>query len=199
MTSVDLVVLGVMFLSGIIAFTRGLVREILSVAAWVGAVAAAMALAPAARSYVGPHVPSPEWTEPVSFVVLFLIALIIFSLIAKTIANAVRASAISGLDRTLGLVFGLARGAALAIAAYILACMAFPPEHWPPQVLEARSLPFIYSGAAWVARMMPPEYPLQVPPPPSPAGRQASMDEILKASPAGRAIDPPIRGIPPHG
>jgi membrane protein required for colicin V production len=36
MTSVDLVLLGVMVLSGLIAFMRGLVREVLSIAAWVG-------------------------------------------------------------------------------------------------------------------------------------------------------------------
>jgi membrane protein required for colicin V production len=191
MTAVDLVVLGVMFLSGIIAFSRGLVREVLSVAAWIGAVAAAMALVPVARSTIAPYMP-PEWTEPVSFIALFLIALIVFSLIAKTISHAVRASAIGGIDRTLGLVFGLARGALLAVAVYIFACMAVPPEHWPPQVLEARSLPYIYSGAAWVARMMPPEYQPQVPPPPQP-GKQAAADDLLKATPAGRAIDPPIR------
>ena len=105
---------------------------------------------------------------------------------------------VRGIDRTLGLIFGLARGAALAIAVYIFACMAIPPEHWPPPVLESRSLPYIYSGAAWVAKMMPPEYQPQVPPPPLPSsgsspGRQAAMDGILKVSPVGRATDPPIR------
>jgi len=198
MTSVDLVVLGLMFLSGLIAFTRGLVREVLSGVAWVGAAAVAMTFVPASRPHIVPYMPSPEWADPVGFIVLFIVSLIIFSLIAKTIAHAVRSSAIGGIDRTLGLIFGLARGAALAIAVYIFACMAIPPEHWPPPVLESRSLPYIYSGAAWVAKMMPPEYQPQVPPPPLPSsgsspGRQAAMDGILKVSPVGRATDPPIR------
>jgi membrane protein required for colicin V production len=192
MTSVDLVVLGVMFLSGLVAFTRGLVREVLSVVAWVGAAATAMAFLPAVRPLLAPHLPSPEWVDPAGYILLFIVSLILFSLIAKTIAHAVRSSAIGGIDRTLGLVFGLARGAALAIAAYIFACMAIPPDHWPPSVLESRSLPYIYSGAAWVARMMPPEYQPQVPPPPAP-GRQAMLNDILTTSPTGRAIDPPFR------
>ena len=75
--------------------------------------------------------PSPEWTDPAGYIILFLIALIVFSLIAKTIGGAVRSSPISGIDRTLGLVFGLARGAVLAIIVYIVACMAIPPERWP--------------------------------------------------------------------
>ena len=75
--------------------------------------------------------PSPDWDDPVSFIIVFLVSLIVLSLIAAAIGSAVRASAIGGVDRTLGLVFGLARGAALAIVAYIFACMAVPPDRWP--------------------------------------------------------------------
>jgi membrane protein required for colicin V production len=136
-------------------------------------------------------------------VALFLVALIVLSLVAKSIAHAVRSSSIGGIDRSLGLVFGLARGAALAIAAYIVACMAIPPEHWPAQVLESRSLPYIYTGAAWVARQIPLEYQPAVPPPPPPSTRQTAADAILKVSPVGRAIDPPapspVPRTPPHG
>jgi membrane protein required for colicin V production len=199
MTSVDLVVLGVMFLSGMIAFMRGFVREVLSIGAWVGAAAVSLTCLSLVRPLIEPYVPSPEWTDPVGYVALFLVALILFSLVAKSIAHAVRSSSIGGIDRSLGLVFGLARGAALAIVAYIVACMAIPPEHWPQQVLESRSLSYIYTGAAWVARQLPLEYQPTVPPPPPPATRQTAGDAILKVSPVGRAIDPPLPRNPPHG
>jgi membrane protein required for colicin V production len=191
MTSVDLVLIGVMVLSGLIAFMRGLVREVLSIAAWVGAGAVAFTALPAIRPIIGPHMPSPEWTDPAGYIILFLISLIVFSLIAKTIGGAIRSSAIRGIDRSLGLLFGLARGLALAIVVYIVACMASPPDHWPPSVLESRSLPYIYTGAAWVARQMPAEYQPAVPPPPP--SRQTALNEILSASPTGRAFDPPLR------
>jgi len=123
---------------------------------------------------------------------LFLVSLIVLSLIAKTIGGAVRSSALGGVDRTLGLVFGLARGAALAVIVYIGASMAIPIDHWPAPVLESRSLPYIYSGAAWVTRLIPPEYQPTVPPPPPPS-RQTALEGILKVSPSGRASDPPIR------
>lgn len=197
MTSVDLAVLGVMLLSGLLAFSRGLVREVLSIAAWVGAAVIAMALLPAIRPLLAPYMPAPEWVDPTGYVILFLISLILLSLIAKTIGGAVRASAVGGIDRTLGLLFGLARGAALAIAVYIVACMAIPPDRWPDPVLESRSLPYIYTGAAWVARQVPQEYRPDVPPPPP--SHQTAMDGILKTSPTGRATDPPIRKDPPHG
>ncbi len=141
--------------------------------------------------------PSPEWDDPAGFIIVFLISLIVFSLIAKAIGGAVRASAIGGIDRTLGLVFGLARGAALAIVVYIFACMAVPPDRWPEPVLKSRSLPYIYTGAEWAARQIPQEYRPAVPPPPP--SRQTALGGILNATPTGRATDPPLRRNPPHG
>jgi len=191
MTSVDLAVLAVMFVSGLLAFSRGLVREVLSIGAWLGAAVIAITFLPAVRPLLVPYMPSPEWIDPAGYIVLFLVSLIVLSLIAKTIGGAVRSSAIGGIDRTLGLLFGLARGAALSVVVYIVACMAIPPDRWPEQVLESRSLPYIYTGALWVARQIPQEYRPEVPPPPP--TRQTAMDGILKTSPVGRAIDPPLR------
>jgi membrane protein required for colicin V production len=137
-----------------------------------------------------PHMPSPEWTDPAGYIILFLISLIILSVVAKAIGGAVRSSVISGIDRSLGLLFGLARGAVLAVAAYILACLAIPPDRWPQPVLESRSLPYIYNGAEWTARHIPQEYrPTVLPPPPT---RQAALDGLLRASPIGRASDRPL-------
>ena len=59
-------------------------------------------------------------------------------LIARWISALVRGSPIGGLDRTLGLVFGLARGAALVIIAYIVGGMVVHVDRWPEPVLEAR-------------------------------------------------------------
>ena len=134
--------------------------------------------------------PSPEWTDPAGYIILFLVSLIILSVVAKAIGGAVRSSVISGIDRSLGLLFGFARGAVLAVAAYILACLAIPPDRWPQPVLESRSLPYIYNGAVWAARQFPPDYrPTVLPPPPS---RQTALDGLLKASPIGRASDRPL-------
>src|ERR1700676_3248115 len=98
MTSVDLAVLGLMFVSGLLAFSRGLVREVLSIGAWLGAAVAAITFLPAVRPLLAPYLPSPEWVDPASYIILFLVSLIVLSLIAKTIGGAVRSSAIGGID-----------------------------------------------------------------------------------------------------
>ncbi len=192
MTSADLIFLGLMVLSALFSFLRGFVREVLSLVAWGGATVAAVTYAPTARPTVAQWVPSPDWAEPAAYILVFIVSLILLSLIAKVVGGAVRSSAIGGVDRSLGMLFGLARGAGLAIVAYIVAGMAVPIDHWPAQVLESRALPFIYDGAVWVVRHIPPEYQpsISVHAPP---GRQASSQGILSATPVGRAIDPPLR------
>ena len=71
---------------------------------------------------------------------MFVVALIVLLLIAALHRRLVRSSALGGLDRTLGLVFGLARGAALVIACLYHRWMVVPVDRWPEPVLQARSI-----------------------------------------------------------
>ena len=186
MTWVDLVIFGFLAISGLLAFARGLVREVLGVGAWVGAVAAAILGLPAMRQFVRQWLPSPEWVDPVSFIVVFVVSLILLMLIAGAIGRVVRRSALGGVDRTLGLLFGLARGAAVVIIAYILGQMVFPIERWPDAVLNARTLTPTYDAARWVRDQLPVTYrPHTLDPPP--AGRRTTAEALLRANPQGWA------------
>ena len=190
MNWVDLVVLVVLALSGLAGFVRGLVREVLGVGAWIGASLAAVAVFPSAQAYARQNIQNPDFADPVAFGVVFLVVLILLTLIARTVSGFVRGSLLGGLDRTLGLLFGLARGAAVVVAAYIIGGLLVPAEQWPPPVIEARTLPAAYRGAEWAVAFLPPEYQpkLQVPP----AGRRATAAELLHATPVGRATGPRV-------
>jgi membrane protein required for colicin V production len=138
------------------------------------------------RGVVHNWIPQPEWVDPVSFIVVFIISLIILTLIARTIGGFVRRSALGGVDRTLGLLFGLARGAAVIIVAYMIGQMVYPIERWPDVVLNARTLTPTYEAARWVRDQVPEPYrPHTLEPPP--AGRPATAEALLHASPQGRA------------
>jgi membrane protein required for colicin V production len=195
MTSVDMVVLGVVLLSGLLAFFRGLVREVLGLGALVGAAAVAIVGLPTLRPILAPHIPVPELTDPAAYVILFLGSLIVFWLIAKLIANQVQTSKIRSvkhMDRAMGGAFGLARGAALVIVAYIVGSWIVPPAQWPEPVRESISVAYAYKGADWSWREILQKYniaPIQEPPPP----RQTTADGLSKTAPTGRASDPPIR------
>jgi membrane protein required for colicin V production len=186
MTWVDLAVFGFLAISGLLAFVRGFVREVLGVGAWVGAVAVAFVGLPMMREVVRTWFQTPEWVDPVSFVIVFLVAVIILTLIAGSVSSFVRRSALGGVDRTLGLLFGLARGAAVVVIAYILGQMVFPIQRWPDSVLDARTLTPTYEAARWVRDQLPEAFrPHRLDPPP--AGRETTAEALLHANPQGRA------------
>jgi membrane protein required for colicin V production len=171
MNGVDVAVLLVVAFSGVMAFMRGLVREVLGLAAWIGAGIAAFALFPRAQPLMRQTIPNPDIADPVAFGGVFLIVLIVLSVGARIIS-------------------GLARGAVIMIAAYIAAGTLEPMDNWPSAVLEARSLPSIYLGAVWVVARLPEEMRpvLAVPP----AGRTTTAADLLHANPIGRALAAPV-------
>ena len=114
----DLVLLGVMLVSGLLALVRGFMREILSIAAWGAAALVTLysyaKLLPTARGYFGNE------TVAVAVVVAgtFLATLIVVSVITVRISDMILDSRIGALDRTLGFLFGLARGLLIVVVAY---------------------------------------------------------------------------------
>lgn len=190
MTWVDFVVLGVLAISGLLAFSRGFVREVLGVGAWGGAAAFTYWGTPLARPQFDHWITTPEWASFATIGALFLGSLLVLMLLSRWIGAVVRASVLGGLDRTLGLVFGLVRGAALVVFAYIAVGLVIPIDHWPEPVLKARALPLAYEGAAWVVTQLPPDARPPVSRPP--AGRTSTAEDLLHAQPVGRAVGRPV-------
>jgi membrane protein required for colicin V production len=189
MTWVDVLVLGVIAVSGLLAFLRGFVREVLGIGAWIGAAIITYWGEPIAlprfQQWLGPV----DWAQPVAAASIFIVSLIVLLIISSWIGALVRGSALGGLDRTLGLAFGLVRGAVLVVVAYIGFGFLIPPERWPNAVTEARLFPVAQDGAAWAVGLIPanfrPHLPFVSP------GQEATVDALLHAIPQGRATGRP--------
>jgi membrane protein required for colicin V production len=191
MTWVDIVVLGVLAISALLAFVRGFVREVLGIGAWVGAVIVALWGYPYARPRFEQWLAgSPDLITPATYAALGLITLLVLLFVSHWIGALVRGSVLGGVDRTLGLAFGLVRGAALVVVAYILAGMVIPVDRWPEPVLEAQAMPIAYAGAAWAVDLLPDRFRPHLYPPP--AERQTTADALLQALPQGRALAKPV-------
>jgi membrane protein required for colicin V production len=183
---VDIIVISVIGFSALLAFMRGLVREVLGVGAWLGAGFFAVWAFPYLRDRVHAMVTAKDVADVITFVALFVFALIILSVISGMIGGVVRASLLGGLDRTLGVVFGAVRGAGVIVVAYIVVGMAVPLDRWPDAVQEARSLRYVYDGAVMAVSLLPQDYRPVVHVPPG--GRETKAADLLSLKPQGRAL-----------
>src|SRR5439155_13912995 len=126
LNAVDLGVLGVIALSAIFAFARGFVREALSILAWVAAALITLYGFNHVYALVIRFVTTPLLADLIAGAALFLISLIVLTILTGYIARFVHSTALSPIDRTLGLLFGLARGAALVSLAYLVLDVSLP-------------------------------------------------------------------------
>jgi membrane protein required for colicin V production len=137
----DIFLIVVMFISGLLAMVRGLIREVLSIAGW-GAAAAAALLAyakavPWAKTYFSTL--NDYVVTGGTVAIAFIGTLIVVSIITVKISDKSLDSRIGALDRTLGFVFGLARG--LLIVAVMFAFYDwFQPKSQPGWIANAKSL-----------------------------------------------------------
>jgi membrane protein required for colicin V production len=193
MTWVDLVVLGVLALSGLLACMRGFVREVLSIGAWVGAVMIAWAGLPWGETVAAQWIHDRTAAEAASFVAIGLVSLVVLKLVAKSIGKLVDGIGLGSVDRTLGLVFGLARGVILVMVAYILAGKLMSPQFWPEPVHNALSRPWICEAAHRAMEYLPADkdekgdYKYRPTLPESDCGQKITAADLSQVPPQGRA------------
>ena len=116
-TIFDGIVIAVVLFSALLAMVRGFSREILSIASWGGSVAAAYYLYPVLLPYARNYTDDDKIAIAGSAGVVFLVSLIVISFITSRIADFIIDSRIGALDRTLGFLFGAARGILLLVVA----------------------------------------------------------------------------------
>jgi membrane protein required for colicin V production len=156
MNALDMFVIGVIVLSGLLAFARGFVKEALSIVGWIGAIAASAYALPYVRPLTQHLVRSTAVADAIAAGVVFIVVLIILSVITSAIARRVKHSSLSALDRTLGLIFGLARGALLVCIAFIALSFVLPRGGDRPRwVADARTLPLVADATDRLTRLMP--------------------------------------------
>src|ERR1700704_5710262 len=136
-TILDLVLLGVMLISGLLAMVRGFMREILSIAAWGAAALVTLyafsKLLPTAKTYFN--------NDTVASVVV--------------VAGVFIGTLIVALDRTLGFLFGLARGLLIVVVAFQFFSWLVPDKQRPDWVTGAKSRVVLQGTGQWLMSLLP--------------------------------------------
>lgn len=151
----DLGIVIALMASGLLAFFRGLVKEVLAVAGWVGAAFATLYgfryAQPIARRFIAVELAA----DAAAGIAIFLVTLIVLSMITHAISARVRDSALNAVDRSLGFVFGLVRGAVLVVLAYLLLAWAVPTREHPDWLRQARAMPLVERAADFLLSIVP--------------------------------------------
>ena len=98
--------------------------------------------------YVEPMVHNPLLSQLIAGLGLFVVALIVLTILTSIIARYVRMSALSPIDRTLGFIFGVLRGAFVVCLAFLLLDASVQPNDRPAWIREAKSAPYLHDGSA---------------------------------------------------
>lgn len=144
-TLVDAGVALLILVSAILAYARGLIREILAIVGWVVAAVGAFALAPIAQPWiaeipvVGPMLAgSCELTVIAAFALAFAVLLMVVALFTPLFSSLIRNSALGGIDQALGFFFGALRGV-LIVAIALLVYQRAVPAGTVPVIEQSRS------------------------------------------------------------
>ncbi len=138
LNNLDVVILIVVIISALIALSRGLIKEVLSIVGWVLSGFAVVWLLPVLTPIAKQYVESGLLAGIVSAICILIIFMVIWIFLTDSMIGKIRTSKLNGLDRLLGLFFGIMRAFLIIILVYILASWCMPPEKQPEVMQKSK-------------------------------------------------------------
>ncbi|WP_306888992.1 MULTISPECIES: CvpA family protein [Ancylobacter] len=156
LTLLDIILIAVMVISGLLAMVRGLVREVFAIASWVIAAGVTLYAYPLVLPFAKQYIANDTFAMAASVGGVFLLTLLIVSIITVRISDMVLDSRIGALDRTLGFLFGLARGFLIMVVAFLFFNWLVQNEQGQPNwIRDARSKVVLQSAGDWLISVLP--------------------------------------------
>ncbi|MDJ0930849.1 CvpA family protein [Breoghania sp.] len=161
-TILDGILIIIMLISAVLAMIRGFVREVLSIVSWLAAAVAAYmlygSLLPLAKKYIS----NDQIALAATVAVIFLVMLVIVSYITMRISDFVLDSRIGALDRSLGFVFGAARGLLLVVVAMMFFNWFVQEPKQPSWIANAKSKSLLNSIGVRLIAALPEDPELEI-------------------------------------
>ncbi|RYB06288.1 CvpA family protein [Lichenibacterium ramalinae] len=151
----DLALLGIVVVSALLSMVRGFTREVLAIASWGAAAVAAYLLYPRVMPYLEHYIAKDTIRMIAAIAIVFFATLILVSIITVKLSDAILDSKVGALDRTMGFLFGAARGFLLGVVAFLFFNWLVPPKSQPEWVASARSKPLLQATGDEIVAMLP--------------------------------------------
>lgn len=126
MNHADWVIVAIVAISGVVSLWRGFVREALSLIIWMAAIAISLFFSDVLSAHLSVWIDAPSVRKMAAFAGLFVATLIVGGIVSHIVAALVKITGLTGTDRVLGMVFGVARGLLLVLALLILVPEVLP-------------------------------------------------------------------------
>ena len=151
----DLALLGIVLVSALLSMVRGFTREVLAIASWAAAFAAAYFFYPQLLPYLKEYIHKDTLAVAASVAIIFFATLILVSVVTVRVSDAILDSKVGPLDRTLGFLFGAARGFVLGVIAFMLFNYLVPQQNQPQWIATAKTRPILQNTGEQVVAMLP--------------------------------------------
>ena len=153
--ALDFVIIGVLLISAALSLIRGFTKEALSIIGWVVSGYAAIFLGPMLQPLLVPYVKLDWVVNAGSILIVFLVVLVVFSLSVNAFSGHVKSSGIDTLDRSLGVMFGLARGVFIVSMGYFIAVLVMPEDKHPDWIADAKLRPILQTTTKVMLTIVP--------------------------------------------
>lgn len=144
-TLLDGILILVMLISAVLAMIRGFTREVFAIGSWVAAAIVTYLFWESVLPFTQGYIEDRNLALGVTILGIFFVTLIIVSVITMRISDFVLDSRAGPLDRTLGFIFGAARGLILVVIAVLFLNFFIQPEQQPPWIAQAQTKPWLDS------------------------------------------------------
>lgn len=138
LNNLDVIILIIVGISALIALSRGLIKEVLSIIGWVLGTSAIIYLLPIFSPIASLYIKSGTMAGVVTSLFILIVFLIIWIMVTGKVISKIRNSKLSNIDRILGLFFGIVRAFLLVVLVYILINWMVPKDKQAKALTESK-------------------------------------------------------------
>lgn len=154
LNTIDILIISIVSISTLIGFFRGVIRELLTIVSWGGAILLTIFFYPFGKSIISNFVQQPLLVDLITYVIVFIVFLVLLSAFTCVCSSVVKNSVLAIPNRMCGVLFGILRGILIltlldfGISQYVL-------QEYEEYVKSSKLRPYIKETSKMIFIMLP--------------------------------------------